>query len=53
MPLLPSYGKRYPAGRYQVGDMIQYTNRGLGMIAPNIRLNARPEITVFILETVR
>jgi uncharacterized protein len=50
-PLLPSYGRRYPNGRYQVGNMIQYTNRGLGMIWPYVRLNARPEITVFILET--
>jgi predicted MPP superfamily phosphohydrolase len=52
-PLLPSYGRRYPNGRYQVGDMIQYTNRGLGMIRPYVRLNARPEITVFILETAK
>jgi uncharacterized protein len=52
-PLLPSYGKRYPAGRYQIGDMIQYTNRGLGMIRPYIRFMARPEITVFILEAAR
>jgi uncharacterized protein len=48
--VLPSYGKRYPAGRYQVGDMVQYTNRGLGMIKPYLRFNARPELTVVILE---
>lgn len=53
MPLLPSYGKRYPSGRYQVGDMIQYTNHGLGMIRPYVRFMARPEITMFILETTR
>lgn len=53
MPLLPSYGKRYPSGRYQVGDMVQYTNRGLGMIRPYARFMARPEITVFILEAMQ
>ncbi len=52
-PLLPSYGKRYPAGRYQIGNMIQYTNQGLGMIRPYVRFMARPEITVFILEATR
>jgi predicted MPP superfamily phosphohydrolase len=36
-------------GRYQVGSMIQYTNRGVGMIPPQVRFNCRPEITVFTL----
>ena len=49
MPVLPSRGLRYPAGRYQVGRMIQYTNRGLGMISPYIRLGACPEITLHTL----
>jgi predicted MPP superfamily phosphohydrolase len=31
--------------------MIQYTNRGLGMIKPWVRFNARPEITILILES--
>lgn len=53
MPLLPSYGKRYPSGFYQVGDMLQYTNRGLGMIRPYVRFMAQPEITVFILESAQ
>lgn len=47
--ILPSFGKKYFAGRYQVGNMIQYTNRGLGMTAKHIRFGARPEITVFTL----
>lgn len=47
--VLPPYGQKYPLGRYQVGSMIQYTNRGLGMIPPAVRLNSRPEITVFTL----
>jgi uncharacterized protein len=52
MPLLPSYGQRYPSGLYTVGNMHVYTNRGLGMIAPYVRFNAPPEITLFILDTL-
>jgi len=48
-PVLPHLGKKYPAGRYQVGSMIQYTNRGLGVIPPRLRFNCRPEITVITL----
>lgn len=47
--ILPRYGTRYPVGQYQVGSMIQYTNRGIGTIAPAVRFNCRPEITVFTL----
>ncbi len=46
---LPYLGQKYPLGRYQVGTMIQYTNRGVGMIQPRVRFNCRPEITVFTL----
>lgn len=51
-PVLPPYAKKYPVGRYQVDEMIQYTNRGVGMVSPAVRLNCRPEITVFTLKTV-
>ncbi len=47
--VLPTYGKKYPLGRYQVGTMIQYTTRGLGTVHPAVRFNCRPEITVFTL----
>jgi predicted MPP superfamily phosphohydrolase len=47
--VLPYLAEKYPAGRYQVGSMIQYTNRGVGMIMPRVRFNCRPEITVFTL----
>jgi len=47
--VLPSYAEKYPIGRYQVGGMIQYTNRGVGTISPAVRFNCRPEITVFTL----
>ena len=46
---VPYLSRRYPTGRYQVGEMIQYTNRGVGMIRPYVRLNCRPEITIFHL----
>lgn len=49
-PMLPSYGRRYPSGKYQIGNMTLYTNRGLGMIPPYVRFNARPEVTIHILE---
>jgi predicted MPP superfamily phosphohydrolase len=46
---LPLYAKQYPLGRYQVGQMTQYTNRGIGMLQPHVRFNCRPEITVYTL----
>jgi uncharacterized protein len=51
-PKLPPYGKKYSSGRYQVGNMVQYTNRGIGMVTPRVRFNCRPEITIFVLQTV-
>lgn len=48
-PVLPPYGKRYPIGQYQIEDLIQYTNRGIGMVSPRVRFWSRPEITVFEL----
>lgn len=48
-PQLPPYGRKYPFGLYQVEEMWHYTGRGLGMVRPRVRLNARPEITVFQL----
>jgi predicted MPP superfamily phosphohydrolase len=48
---LPPYGRKYPMGLYRVGDMLLYTNRGVGMLAPHYRFNCRPEITMFTLET--
>jgi len=50
-PILPYLGRKYPSGLYRVGSMWQYTNRGVGMIAPYARFNCRPELTVFTLES--
>lgn len=44
-PLIqPSLGQKYPQGWYQVGEMIQYTGRGLGLVRPSVRFGCRPEI---------
>lgn len=42
---------KYPVGKYQVGDMIQYTNRGLGTNIFWFRINCPPEITIFNLKS--
>lgn len=51
-PLLPNLGEKYYAGLYKVGKMFEYTNRGIGMTKLHLRFGSRPEITVFILETI-
>lgn len=48
---LPNYGRKYPLGMYRVGEMIQYTNRGLGTGELPVRLNCQAEITVFTLQS--
>jgi predicted MPP superfamily phosphohydrolase len=42
---LPAYGKKYKQGLYRVNEMWLYTNRGIGVIPPPVRINCRPEIT--------
>ena len=49
-PLLPHMATKYPIGHYRVGKYQLYTNRGLGSWPLPIRLNCRPEITVFTLQ---
>jgi uncharacterized protein len=44
---LPEMGMMYPAGLYTLGDLLLYTNRGIGMTHIPIRMNCPPEITVF------
>jgi len=51
-PVLPHMGRKYPSGLYRVGEMLQYTNRGVGMARLKVRFNCRPEITAFTLEAV-
>jgi predicted MPP superfamily phosphohydrolase len=52
-PVLPPHAVRYPSGLYQVGGMLQYTNRGIGTVPPRVRVNCRPEITVFTLRAAK
>jgi len=40
---------KYPNGLYQVGEMLQYTNRGIGTHVFRIRYKCPPEITVITL----
>lgn len=42
---------KYPHGKYQVKDMVQYTSRGLGTNVFWLRINCDPEITVFTLKS--
>jgi len=47
---VPRLARKYPSGMYRTGTMQHYTNRGLGMIQPQVRMNCRPEITVFVCQ---
>ena len=49
-PILPFLGQKYSSGLYKVGDMFQYTNRGVGTGMLPVRFNCPPEITLFILD---
>jgi predicted MPP superfamily phosphohydrolase len=51
-PVLPYLGRKYPSGLYKVGEMFQYTNRGIGMARLPLRINCPPEITLFVLESL-
>lgn len=51
-PILPYLGQKYPAGLYQVDQMALYTNRGIGVIAPPVRFNCPPEVTLLTLRAV-
>jgi predicted MPP superfamily phosphohydrolase len=52
-PILPVRNKRYSAGAFDVGPgRMMYVNRGLGFLL-QVRLNVRPELTLFTLEPGR
>ena len=48
-PIKPPLGEKYLSGLYEVGEMWQYTTRGVGMGHIALRFNCRPEITVITL----
>ena len=41
---------KYPVGLYKVGNMLQYTSKGLGTNSFRIRINCKPEITIITLK---
>lgn len=49
--VLPRLAKRYVMGRYQVGDLQLYVNRGIGLAAIAARFNCPPEITCITLRS--
>ena len=46
---LPTNGKKYVHGHFQLGNMQLYVNRGLGAVGVPFRMNCPPEITVLTL----
>ena len=50
-PVLPWLGTKYPSGLQTVRDstLLVYTNRGVGLIAPPLRFNCRPEVAQLTL----
>ena len=48
-PWLPPLARKYPRGLHRIGNLILYTNMGLGTIRLPIRLNCPPEVTLFTL----
>lgn len=47
--MLPTLGKKYARGLFQVGGISLYVNRGLGTIGPKARFSCSPEITEITL----
>lgn len=50
-PVLPVLGRKYPAGLQRVPDstLQVYTSRGIGVTAPPVRFNCRPEVALLTL----
>ena len=46
---LPKWGRKYPKGLFQVGNVQLYVNRGLGCIGLPLRFACSPEITEITL----
>jgi predicted MPP superfamily phosphohydrolase len=49
--VVPPMSRRYPIGlqRVQGTSALVYTNRGIGVVAPAVRFNCRPEVTILRL----
>jgi predicted MPP superfamily phosphohydrolase len=44
---------KYPVGLYKVGNMTQYTSKGLGTNSFRVRINCKPEVTIITLKTTK
>ena len=49
----PPLGQKYDCGHYQIGPLQLYTNRGLGMVSPHMRINCNPEVALITLRAAR
>lgn len=50
--VLPIGGQKYSLGLNRSKNLLEYTNRGIGMTSIPIRFNSRPEVTIFTLDTI-
>jgi len=50
---LPAMARKYILGLYRIGELMLYTNPGLGTVGLPMRLNCPPEITFLTLRTAR
>lgn len=48
---LPTFGKKYVKGWFQLGNLQLHVNRGIGTIKVPVRFNCPPEITLMTLRT--
>ena len=51
--IVPPLGRKYDCGHYQIGPLQLYTNRGLGMVPPRVRINCNPEVALITLQASR
>jgi predicted MPP superfamily phosphohydrolase len=51
-PVLPALGQKFPWGLHRIGNLMLYTNVGIGTIRLPVRFNCRPEITLIRLRSV-
>jgi hypothetical protein len=49
---LPELGRKYIEGRFELGSMQLYVNRGIGTVGLPFRFNCPPEITLLTLHAV-
>lgn len=50
-PHFPRLGRKYVRGRYTLGNLEVYTNRGIGVVALPLRYQAPPEVTLIRLQS--